>query len=93
MKVQTTANGITSPSRIAYYRSLEDQGNHTDQAFYEHMRLKLDDEFRERQNKAAYNLIMTHFYNDPEYKKKLNMKRAQCYIKKRAIMDVLRVML
>ena len=44
MANETDVNGITYPSRSAYYRTLEPQGTRSNASFYVHMRLKHDTE-------------------------------------------------
>ena len=42
MAISVYVNGIQYPSRMAYYRTLEEQGACSDASFYVHMRLKHD---------------------------------------------------
>ena len=49
MAISVTIDGVTYPSRMAYFRTLEDQGNRSDASFYMHMRLKHDREFYEKE--------------------------------------------
>ena len=53
MAISVTIDGVTYPSRMAYFRTLEDQGNRSDASFYMHMRLKHDREFFEKEIKRT----------------------------------------
>ena len=46
MAISIIVNGIKYPSKMSYYRTLEPQGTRSDAAFYVHMRLIHDPEYR-----------------------------------------------
>jgi len=80
MAISVTIDGIKYPSRMAYFRTLEDQGNRSDASFYMHMRLKHDREFYEKEIKRSSAYIKKRYHNDAEFKKRVNDRRIKYYI-------------
>ena len=79
MAISIIVDGKTFPSRMAYYRSIEDQGNRSISSYYMHMRLKHDREFYEKEVKRSSDYIKKRYHNDAEFKNKLNERRRRCY--------------
>ena len=83
MSIPITVNAIKYPSYIAYYRTIEDQGDHTCHAFYMYIKLNHDPEFRERQKQQAMKSTFLRYHTDPDFKVKVNKTRYKLYRKKR----------
>ena len=79
MAIPVTINGVEYPSRMAYFRTLEDQGNRSDASFYMHMRLKHDREFYEKEIKRTCAYLKKRYHNDTEFKKRVNNRRTKYY--------------
>ena len=79
MAITTVVNGITYPSRMAYYRTLEPQGARSNAAFYVHMRLFHDPEYRKSEIIRKNKRIMKKYHSDLEFKKHFNANRTENY--------------
>ena len=79
MAISTVASGITYPTRMAYYRTLEPQGTWSDAAFYVHMRLFHDPEYRKSEVIRKNKRIMKKYQSDLEFKKRMNANGTENY--------------
>ena len=79
MAIYVCVNGIHYPSRMAYYRTLEEQGARSDASFYVHMHLKHDPVYRKNESDRTSKARMLRYKNDLEYRKSCNAKRLRYY--------------
>ena len=79
MAILIIVNGIKYPFKMSYYRTLEPQGVRSDAAFYVHMRLIHDPEYRKSEIVRHKKKIMKRYHSDLEYKKHINANRTKYY--------------
>ena len=79
MVISVYVNRIQYPSRMAHYRTLEEQGAHSDASFYVHMCLKHDPMYRKNESNRTSKARMLRYKNDLEYRKNCNAKRIWYY--------------
>ena len=79
MAIPTVVHGISYPSRMAYYRTLEPQGTRSNAAFYVHMRFIHDPEYHKSEIIRNNKRIIRRYHSDAEFKKQMNTKRIENY--------------